>query len=153
MNFFFEKILSIFDIENWLWKHNFGTFWRSIIHHRIVLKQFPMLILGQNSCILGPPSLKFHNRTDISIYSFLCINLLGIRERKPKTTTSLSILMRQFQVSFNDWFFFRWWRQCTAAKHVIFSTRKSSSPTTFIKSWMDLKTIPLKQYSKIYIHT
>ena len=25
--FFFEKIRSIFDIENWLWKYNFGTFW------------------------------------------------------------------------------------------------------------------------------
>ena len=27
LNFFFEKIRSIFDIENWLWKYNFGTFW------------------------------------------------------------------------------------------------------------------------------
>ena len=25
--FFFEKIRLIFDIENWLWKYNFGTFW------------------------------------------------------------------------------------------------------------------------------
>ena len=25
--FFFEKIWLIFDIENWLWKYNFGTFW------------------------------------------------------------------------------------------------------------------------------
>ena len=24
---FFEKIWLIFDIENWLWKYNFGTFW------------------------------------------------------------------------------------------------------------------------------
>ena len=43
-----------------LWKYDFGTFWRTIIHRRIVLKQFPlsMLILGQKSCILGPTILK-----------------------------------------------------------------------------------------------
>ena len=60
MNFFFEKIPSIFDIENWLWKYNFGTFWRTIIHRRIVLKQFPlsMLILGQKAWILGPTIFK-----------------------------------------------------------------------------------------------
>ena len=51
---------SIFDIENWLWKYNFGTFWRSIIHRRIVLRQFPlsMSILGQKPCILGPTIFK-----------------------------------------------------------------------------------------------
>ena len=33
---------------------------RTIIHYRIILKQFPlsMLILGQNSCILGPTIFK-----------------------------------------------------------------------------------------------
>ena len=25
---FFRKIRSIFDVENWLWKSDFGTFWR-----------------------------------------------------------------------------------------------------------------------------
>ena len=57
---FFEKNPLIFDIDNWLWKYDFGTFWRTIIHCRIVLKQFPlsMSILGQNSCILGPTSFK-----------------------------------------------------------------------------------------------
>ena len=30
--FFFEKNQLIFDIENWLWKYNFGTFWWTIIH-------------------------------------------------------------------------------------------------------------------------
>ena len=39
MIFFFEKIALIFDIENWLWKYDFGTFWWTIIHHRIVLKK------------------------------------------------------------------------------------------------------------------
>ena len=60
MIFFFEKIPSIFDIENWLWKYDFSTFWRTIIHRMIVLKKFPlsMLILGQKSCILGPTIFK-----------------------------------------------------------------------------------------------
>ena len=55
-----EKIPSIFDIENWLWKYDFGTFWRTIIHCRIVLKKNPlsMLILGQKACILGPTIFK-----------------------------------------------------------------------------------------------
>ena len=26
--FFFEKIRLIFHIQNWIWKYNFGTFWR-----------------------------------------------------------------------------------------------------------------------------
>ena len=57
---FFEKIPLTFDIENWLWKYNFGTFWWTIIHRRIVLWQFSlsMLILGQKSCIIGPTIFK-----------------------------------------------------------------------------------------------
>ena len=57
MIFFLKKI---FDIENWFWKYDFGTFWLTIIHHRIVLKEFPlsMLIIGQKSCILGPTIFK-----------------------------------------------------------------------------------------------
>ena len=35
MNFFFEKNRLIFDIENWLWKYDFGTFWGSLIHRPI----------------------------------------------------------------------------------------------------------------------
>ena len=60
--FFFEKILLIFDIENWLWKYNFSTFWRTIIHHRIVLKQFPLStsILGHKSCIFKIPQPNWH---------------------------------------------------------------------------------------------
>jgi hypothetical protein len=58
--FFFEKISSIFDIENWLWKYDFGTFWWTIIHHMIVLKKnlVSLLILGQKSCIFGPTIFK-----------------------------------------------------------------------------------------------
>ena len=28
MKFFFRKIRTFFDIENWLWKSDLGTFWR-----------------------------------------------------------------------------------------------------------------------------
>ena len=50
----------IFDIENWLWKYDLGTFWRTKIHRPIFLKIFPlsMLILGQKSCFLGSTILK-----------------------------------------------------------------------------------------------
>ena len=38
MIFFSEKIPSIFDIENWRWKYDFGTFGWTIIHRRIVFR-------------------------------------------------------------------------------------------------------------------
>ena len=44
---FYQKIQLIFDIENWLWKYNFGTFWWTVIHRRILKKNpLSMLILG-----------------------------------------------------------------------------------------------------------
>ena len=60
MNFFFEIFLSIFDIKNWLWKYDFGTFWRTGISCRIFLNKIPfsMLILGQKPCILDPTFFK-----------------------------------------------------------------------------------------------
>ena len=50
----------ICNLKNLLWKYNFGTFWGTIIHRRIVLKKNPlsMLILGQESCILEPTIFK-----------------------------------------------------------------------------------------------
>ena len=80
MNFCFEKIPSIFGIENWLWKYNFGTFWQSIIHCSIVLKQFPfsMLILGRKPWILGPiifkipqPNWHYYAQPKNIYYSYL----------------------------------------------------------------------------------
>ena len=59
MNFFFEKIWLIFDIENWLWKYDFGTFQQAVTHWRIFKKNpLSMLILGQKSCFLGPTIFK-----------------------------------------------------------------------------------------------
>ena len=77
MIFFFEKIRSIFDIENWLWKYDFGTFWQTIIHCKIVLKQFPLsiLILGQKSCILGPRIFKIPQPLLLFLYLFCQIYL------------------------------------------------------------------------------
>ena len=43
MKFFFEKIRLVFDIENWLWKYNFSTFWQTVITRRNFLKIFPWL--------------------------------------------------------------------------------------------------------------
>ena len=40
-NFFFEKIWLIFDIQNWLWKYDFSTFWQTFITRRNFLKIFP----------------------------------------------------------------------------------------------------------------
>ena len=80
MNFFFEKIRLIFDVENWVWKYDFGTFWRTVIQQRIFLKQIPlsMLILGQFFAFKDPPSLKFHDRTDITTH-FYPIGILNLQ--------------------------------------------------------------------------
>ena len=40
-NFFFEKIRLIFDIQNWLWKYDFGTFWQTVITRRNFSQTFP----------------------------------------------------------------------------------------------------------------
>ena len=42
-NFFFEKIRLIFDIQNWLWKYHFCTFWQTLSARRNFLKIFPWL--------------------------------------------------------------------------------------------------------------
>ena len=55
------KINWPLNIENWIWKYKFGTFWGTIIQRRIVLKKkntLSMLILGQKSWILGSALLK-----------------------------------------------------------------------------------------------
>ena len=43
-----RKILMIFDIENWVWKSNFGTFWQLTINPK--LNHFPWVyeFLGKN---------------------------------------------------------------------------------------------------------
>ena len=35
------KKSDFFDIQNWLWKYDFGTFWQTAITRRIFLKIFP----------------------------------------------------------------------------------------------------------------
>jgi hypothetical protein len=45
---FYEKIGMIFDIENWVWKYDFGTFWRTVILRPILLKKFPLSTYGDS---------------------------------------------------------------------------------------------------------
>ena len=46
-----RKIRIIFDIESWLLKSNFGTFWQFTVNPKLKLQSFPldMLILRQES--------------------------------------------------------------------------------------------------------
>ena len=62
---------SIFYVKNQFSKI-MPNFWRTGAPHILKIQPFPlsMSILGQKACIwwvLDPPSLKFHNRTDISV--------------------------------------------------------------------------------------
>ena len=115
INFCFENIRQFFDIENWLWKY--GTFWQTLIHCRIIFKQFPlsMLILGQKSCILGPTIYKIHNQTEIiftqvliasmSKVQLICLNkewenmeiehCLKLNRKKPYKSWTLFCLIQQ----------------------------------------------------------
>ena len=36
----------IFEIENWLWRYNFGTFWQTVIHQRIFKEKNPLSMLN-----------------------------------------------------------------------------------------------------------
>ena len=52
-----RKIRMIFDIENWLWKSNFGTFWQLAVNPKLKIQSFSlgMLIFRQKNfqfCIL-----------------------------------------------------------------------------------------------------
>ena len=58
LNKLFTVLILEFDVKNWLWKCNFGTFWWTIIHRRIKKNPLSMLILGQKSCFLGPTIFK-----------------------------------------------------------------------------------------------
>ena len=58
-----RKIPMIFDLENWLWKSNFGTFWHLPINPILKIQQFPlsMLILRQTLSNFVPPVWKLDN--------------------------------------------------------------------------------------------
>ena len=51
MKTFFEKIRLIFDIENWLWKYDFGTFCQFTKYSNFIWIQ---LIFEQKPCFLRP---------------------------------------------------------------------------------------------------
>ena len=55
-----RKIHRIFDIKNWLWESNFGTFLQLAINPKLKIQYFPlgMLILRQKSLQFCIPHLK-----------------------------------------------------------------------------------------------
>ena len=73
---FFEKIWLIFDIQNWLWKYNFGTFWQNVIIHRMFLKIFPWYHVDSwpRSLLLRTHHL-WNSTTELIL--FKCHSLLG----------------------------------------------------------------------------
>ena len=54
----------IFDIENWLWKSNFGTFWHLPTTPIHKIQQFPLdiLFLTKNLSNFVSLTWKLHNR-------------------------------------------------------------------------------------------
>ena len=59
-----RKIWMVCDIEYWLWKSNFGTFWQLAIDPKLKIQWYPldMLILRQKSCKnFVSPAWKLHN--------------------------------------------------------------------------------------------
>ena len=58
--FFFEKIPLICDIENWLWKYDFGIFRQTGAPRILKIQRFPlsMACSWQKAYILGPTIFK-----------------------------------------------------------------------------------------------
>ena len=85
MNFVFQKIGLIFDIQNWLWKYDIGTFWQTVIHWWIEKKNLWVCwFLAKNLAFYEPPYLKFNNRTDIKIPGI--ISMMKAAAIKPPTS-------------------------------------------------------------------
>ena len=67
--FFFEKIPLILDIENWLWKYNFATFWGSVAMSIYKIQQFHLNTVDiwvKTLVFKDPSSNKLHDVTDIT---------------------------------------------------------------------------------------
>ena len=60
---FFRKIGVIFDVENSLWKSDFGTFWRDVSHFIVFTKYSGFVwacwFFANISCFSGPRQLVF----------------------------------------------------------------------------------------------
>ena len=63
MNQKLRKIRIIFDIENWLWKSNFGTIWHLPLTQFSKFNHFVWVcwFLGKNLSNFVPPVWKLHN--------------------------------------------------------------------------------------------
>ena len=88
MKFFFKKIRLIFDIENWLWKYNFGTFWGPGAMSIYKIQQFHL----NNSWFLSKTLLfRIHQvrknnvllfaRPEFTCFRRLCILLMSVGGR------------------------------------------------------------------------
>ena len=115
-----KKIPPIFDIENWLWKYDFDTFWWTIINWRNFLNCFPffhkliwrglfqssnwvsLLFFRIPSTIFGMPwhELKALHRENIEAES----NKRSKKHRRKllgKLSTDLDYLEGTFKISWN----------------------------------------------------
>ena len=54
-----RKIWMIFDIENWLWNSNIGTFWQLVINPKLKIQSFSLSILILSNFV--SPIWKLHN--------------------------------------------------------------------------------------------
>ena len=71
-----KKFVDFFDIENWLWKYDLGTFWQTVIHRQIKKILWVFLFLAKRHAFKTTIlNLKFHNGTGIR---------LNMAERKHK---------------------------------------------------------------------
>ena len=69
--------MRIFDIENWLWKSNFGTFWHPPLHQFSKFNNFLWVgwFLGKKLSNFVPPAWKLDNLYyNIIHLQFLCFH-------------------------------------------------------------------------------
>ena len=68
-----RKIQIIFDIEHWLWKSNFGTFWHlpvnPILNPKLINFLWVFWFLGKIFLILYPPLKNFTIHIAIDLYN------------------------------------------------------------------------------------
>ena len=64
----FRKFPLIFDIKNWFWKYNFGTFCCTVIHRHFFLFLWGCWFLGKNLSNIVPLVWKLYNSCCLSAY-------------------------------------------------------------------------------------
>jgi hypothetical protein len=104
---FFEKIRLIFDIENWLWKYNFGTFWGTGAMSIYKIQQFHL-----NTVDFWAKTLLFSThqaRNSMTWLTLMYINYLkkscsiNLRLRIWPNICVNTIFMLLFNIFFTTW--------------------------------------------------